>query len=91
MVSMPIKTTIMVNTDHITTIQIARIKGKGMKPGDVNVYSVVESEDETWLIDWDEGVKFEHEYGTGVAVCVAKAIQALEAHKYANGVRYGRQ
>lgn len=74
---MPIKAVVTVNETHITTIQIARVKGTGMKPGDVNVYAVVETEEPPWKINWDEAPKFEHIYGEGVTTCVAKAINVL--------------
>lgn len=79
---MPLKTVIHANTDLITTIQVARVKGRGMKPGDVNIYAVAETDDPTWLIDWDNlPVRFEHEYGQGAALLIAKAIIALETYK----------
>lgn len=78
---MPIKAVITVNENHITTIQVARVKGNGMKPGDMNVYAVVETDEPTWKVDWDNAPKFEHVYGQGVAVCVAKAIDVLEIEK----------
>lgn len=75
---MPLKVVITANDDLVATVQIARIKGSGMSPDSVAQYSAVVTEDETWMIDWDnDGALFEHRYGDGVTTCVERGLAAL--------------
>jgi hypothetical protein len=81
---MPLHVTIKVNDDLITDVHIGRIEG-GANPKDINKYVVVAGEEPLHIDTWLElGKQFDHRYGDGALVCVAKALEALEENKKTN-------
>lgn len=74
---MPLHVDIRVNSKLINTIHIGRIEGD-MQEDSVNTYLAVEGEEPLRLKDWEErGYEFQHRYGDGAEVCVAKALNAM--------------
>ena len=76
---MPIRVDITVNGQAVRTLQIARTEGRGLALDQVNIYTVIETNEEPYMVNFDKGtIMFDHRYGDGVEVCVAKAITAFK-------------
>lgn len=87
---MPIQVYIEVNGEPVRTVYIARVEGRTNDLDTVNVYEATVTDgpvrrfrdgrrytDAPTVKDWEAGVTFQHRYGDGVGVCVAKALEAL--------------
>jgi hypothetical protein len=74
---MPIHVDIRINETLIKQIHIGRIRGSAKK-NSINTYLAYEGDRPETLEDWfDRGTEYEHRYGDGAEVCVAKALKAL--------------
>ncbi|MEC8569038.1 MAG: hypothetical protein VXY56_12290, partial [Pseudomonadota bacterium] len=82
---------IEVNGEPVRTVHIARVEGRTKDLDAVNVYEATVTDGEVrryrdgrrytpapTVKEWDAGVRFQHRYGDGVGICVAKALEALE-------------
>lgn len=77
---MPIHVDIRINDKLINTIHIGRIEGD-MQEDSINTYIAVEGDEPLRINDWQErGYQFQHRYGDGAEVCVAKALNAMGYH-----------
>lgn len=74
----PIYVDVSVNDLPIKSIAIGRVEGDAL-PDSVNRYAVMEISFGEQPIAWDLRTQFEHRYGDGVNVCIAKALAALES------------
>jgi hypothetical protein len=74
---MPIHIDVYVNAKSVKSYHIGRLEGDS-DPESVNTYVVTETQD-GGSPRWDLGTKFEHRFGDGIDICIAKGMQAFIA------------
>ena len=76
---MPLYVEVFINHRHLETFTIGRVEG-GTEPDDINTYVILDHGDrepgKELLID--ELPKFQHRYGDGFEMCVAKGLEAYK-------------
>lgn len=77
---MPIHVDIAINERLITRVHIARMEDLRGEDHE-HIYSVVQSEQPPYAIDYAKGALFTHYYNEGAEVCVEKALVALRESK----------
>lgn len=77
---MPLHIDIKINETLINTVHIGRVSGD-TRPDTINNYVIVEGERPTTMDQWFEGADFEHRYGDGAELCVARGLLALYGEK----------
>lgn len=73
---MPLHIDIKINDILINTVHIGRVSGD-TNPDSINKYLIVDGETPQTADQWFEGEGFEHRYGDGAELCVARGLLAL--------------